>query len=42
VGIFYRWKKLRKNLRQSSFKDFHDAMNKFNNRLAFATITARL
>ena len=42
VGIFYRWKKLRKNLRQSTFKDFHDAMNKFNNRLAFATITARL
>ncbi len=23
------------------FKDFHDAMNRFNHRLAFATITAR-
>lgn len=41
VGIFYQWRKLRKNLRQSTFKDFHDAMNKFNHRLAFATITAR-
>ena len=41
MGFYYRWKKRRKNLRQSTFKDFHDAMNKFNNRLAFATITGR-
>ena len=41
VGIFYHWRRHRKNLRQSTFKDFHDAMNRFNHRLAFATITAR-
>ena len=42
VGVFYEWRRKRKNLRQSTFKDFHDAMNKFNHTLAFATITARL
>lgn len=41
VGVFYEWRRNRKNLRQSTFKDFHDAMNKFNHTLAFATITAR-
>lgn len=41
VGIYYHWRRHRKNLRQSTFKDFHDAMNRFNHRLAFATITAR-
>ncbi len=40
AGIDYRWKSGRKNLGQSSFKDFHDAMNKFNHRLASATIIA--
>ena len=40
VGIYYHWRRRRKNLRQSTFKDFHDAMNQFNHRLAFATITA--
>lgn len=40
VGIYYHWRRQRRNLRQSTFKDFHDAMNRFNNRLAFATITA--
>jgi len=40
VGIYYRWKSGRKNLRQSTFKNFHDAMNKFNHRLASATIIA--
>ena len=40
VGIYYHWRRRRKNLRQSTFKDFHDAMNRFNHRLAFATITA--
>lgn len=41
VGIFYDWRRKRKNQRQSTFKDFHDAMNRFNHRLAFATITSR-
>ena len=41
VGIFYHWRRHRKNLRQSTFKDFHDAMNRFNHHLAFATTTAR-
>ena len=41
VGIYYHWRRRRKNLRQSTFTDFHDAMNKFNHRLAFATITSR-
>jgi hypothetical protein len=40
-AIYYHWRRRRKNLRQSTFKDFHDAMNQFNHRLAFATITAR-
>ena len=40
MGIYYHWRRKRKNLRQSTFKDFHDAMNSFNNRLAFATITS--
>lgn len=40
MGIYYHWKRRRKNLRQSTFKDFHDAMNRFNHRLAFATITS--
>jgi len=41
MGIYYQWRRRRKNLRQSTLKDFHDSMNKFNHRLAFATITAR-
>ena len=40
LGIYLQWAKRRKNKRQSTVKDFHDAMNRFNNRLAFATITA--
>jgi hypothetical protein len=32
VGIYYHWRRHRKNLRQSTFKDFHDAMNRFNHR----------
>ena len=40
LGIYFGWRRRRKNKRQSTVKDFHDAMNKFNNRLAFATITA--
>jgi predicted transposase YbfD/YdcC len=41
MGLYYSWKRGRKSQRQSTFKDFHDAMNRFNHRLAFATITAR-
>ena len=41
VGVFYDWRRKRSNLRQPTFKDFHDAMNRFNHRLAFAMITSR-
>ena len=41
IGIYYPWRGLCNNLRQSTFKDFHDAMKRFHHRLAFATITAR-
>lgn len=40
VSLYYDWMHSRKNLRQSTFKDFHDTMNKFNNRLAFATVNS--
>jgi predicted transposase YbfD/YdcC len=39
IGIYYQWKRRQKNQRKSTFKDFHDAMNKFNNRQAFAAVT---
>lgn len=39
IGIYFQWRRRRKNQRQSTLKDFHDAMNKFNNRKAFASIT---
>jgi hypothetical protein len=38
-GIYYHWRRHRKNLRQSTFKDFHDALNRFNHRFALATHT---
>jgi hypothetical protein len=41
MGIYYQWRRRRKNLRQSTLKGIHDAMNKFNHRPAFASITAR-
>jgi predicted transposase YbfD/YdcC len=41
LGIYLHWRKRRKNQRQSTVKDFHDAMNRFNNRLAFSTISAK-
>ena len=41
MGIYLHWRKHRKSQRQSTVKDFHDAMNRFNNRLAYSTITAR-
>jgi hypothetical protein len=40
MGVYFDWRRTRKNLRQSTFKDFQDAMNRFNHRLAFATITS--
>jgi len=40
LGIYLHWRKRFKNKRQARVKDFHDAMNRFNNRLAFATIAA--
>lgn len=40
VGIYYHWKRHRKNQRQSTLKDFYDSMDQFNHRHAFATITA--
>jgi predicted transposase YbfD/YdcC len=39
IGIYYHWRRGRKNQRQSTLKDFHDAMNKFNNRKAFSAVT---
>jgi predicted transposase YbfD/YdcC len=42
IGVCYDWRRHRGNLRQSTFKDFHDAMNRFNHRFAFATITSPL
>ena len=39
IGIYYQWRRKRKNQRQSTLKDFHGAMNKFNNRQAFAAVT---
>ena len=41
MGRYYAWKGGQKSQRQSTLKDFYDAMNRFNHRLAFATITAR-
>lgn len=41
MGLYNTWRRGRKNLRQSTLKDYYDAMNRFNHRLAFATLTAR-
>jgi len=40
LSIYLHWRKRFKNKRQATVKNLPDAMNKFNNRLAFATITA--
>lgn len=37
-GIDEDWKRRRKNKRQSTLKDFHDAMNAFNHRQAFTKL----
>jgi predicted transposase YbfD/YdcC len=39
IGIYFEWRRRRKNQRQSTLKDFHDTMNGFNNRQAFAAVT---
>jgi predicted transposase YbfD/YdcC len=41
MGHYNAWRRRRKNLRQSTLKDYYDAMNRFNHRLAFATLTTR-
>ncbi|MDP3850214.1 MAG: hypothetical protein Q8Q59_06915 [Luteolibacter sp.] len=40
MGIYYDWRRGRENKRQSTLKDFHDDMRRFNKRHAFATITS--
>jgi len=39
VSLYDDWSRSRKNLRQSTFKDYHDKMNKFNNGLATVNST---
>jgi hypothetical protein len=39
MGISYQGRRQQKDRRQSTLKDFHDTMNRFNHRQAFATIT---
>lgn len=41
MGIYLDWHRRRKNKRQSTLKDFHDAMNAFNHRGAIALIRSR-
>jgi predicted transposase YbfD/YdcC len=41
MGIYEAWKRRRKNQRQSTLKDFHDAMNAFNHRQAFTKLNPR-
>lgn len=40
LGICHRWRNRRKNRRLSAVEYFHEALNLFNNHLAFTTITA--
>jgi predicted transposase YbfD/YdcC len=42
IGHFYRWRRKKKNKRQSTLQDFYDANNAFNNRLAFQSLKPRL
>jgi hypothetical protein len=41
MGLYYQWKCRHKSLRQSTLKDFHNSMSRFNHRLAFPTISTR-
>lgn len=38
MGIYYDWRRRRKNQRQSTLRDFYDSMNAFNHRLAFSKL----
>ena len=38
MGLYYDWRRRRKNQRQSTLRDFYDAMNAFNHRLAFSQL----
>lgn len=38
MGIFRDWRRRRKNQRQSTLKDFYDAMKKFNQRDGWRTL----
>lgn len=38
MSHFFQWRRSRKNKRQSTLQDFYDAMNAFNNRLAFSCV----
>jgi len=41
MGIFRDWRRRGKNQRQSTLKDFHDAMSAFNQRQAFTKLIPR-
>ncbi len=41
MGHFFQWRRRRQNKRQSTLLDFYDAMNAFNNRLAFSSLKSR-
>jgi hypothetical protein len=45
MGHFFQWRRRRQNKRQnkrqSTLLDFYDAMNAFNNRLAFSPLKSR-
>lgn len=42
MGIFRDWRRRQKNQRQSTLKDFYDAMNKFNYRQGWRKLHSRL
>jgi hypothetical protein len=37
-GLYHRWRRRRKNSRQSTLRDFHDSMDRFNHRFAFSQL----
>jgi predicted transposase YbfD/YdcC len=37
-GLYHQWRRRRKRPRQSTLRDFHDAMDRFNHRLAFSQL----
>jgi predicted transposase YbfD/YdcC len=38
IGIYFQWRRGRRNKRQSTLRDFYDAMEGFNHRHAFAKL----